>query len=155
MPRHTTEKAHLELTDCGPFWQDFCAPHSQLFAQTQTGGTKREVLAKPWGRYSSIWRQCLPPACFCWAVLNEVPWVRVGLGKSGPLGARRNGPLPTSLWNILVTFSPQQMPQRAQVSYMASHLCAHAPESSLWQQHISFLTFVPSVSTPTPRNLLS
>lgn len=46
MPKHTTEKAHLECTDCGSFWRYFCAPHSQPFAQTQRGGTKRKARAK-------------------------------------------------------------------------------------------------------------
>ena len=101
-PKHTTERAHLELTDRGSFWRDFCAPHSQLFAQTQVGGTKRKALEKPWGHYSSIWPQSLPPACFCWAVLKnegdeDRPWeFRASGGQEKWTTAL--------LWSVFVTF---------------------------------------------------
>lgn len=79
---------------------------SCLLRPKREGGTTRKALAKPLGQYSSIWPLCLPPACSCWAVLNEARWMRTGLGKSGPLGARRNGSQPTLLWSIRPCYLP-------------------------------------------------
>lgn len=80
MPKHTTEIAHLECTACGSSWRNFCVPHRKC-VQTQMGGTKRQARGKPSGQYSSIWHQCLPPACFRWAVLKNEGGL-LGWGKA-------------------------------------------------------------------------
>lgn len=84
MPKHTSEKAHLERTGRGSFWRDSCAPHSRLLAQTQTAGPE-EGASEPRGQRSSLWLRCRPPACFCWAGLRHQG------AKARPWGFRTPG----------------------------------------------------------------
>lgn len=140
-------KAHLERKDRGSFRRDFCTPHSQLLAQTQVGGTKRETLTNPSGQRSCIWLQSLPPACLCWAGLS---WNQRGLLRGGkalgikPSGKNRPHPTcsgassPPSKSNE-GSRGPNHLPQL--------HRCVPELPGWLCPQYPSFLTFVPPAPT--------
>lgn len=131
MPKHTTEKAHLERTDRGSFWRDFCAPHPQLFAQTKMGGTRKKCSRS---RRGNTWHSATVPATFLLLPDWAENW-RGGLMCGKALGIQE-------LWEKWTTAHlalehPRYLPivtntlEVSQAPHAAPHLWARAPRLSL------------------------
>lgn len=126
-------------------WRDFCAPHSQLFAQTQMGGTKRKTLTKPAGQYSAFGVSACHLLAFAglgWKQAQGPPHVRKDFGNSRPAGDMNH--CPPCLWASSLRSSSNKGPRGSRL-FTWLHTCV--PE--LWQQYPSFFTSVLPAPTCT------
>lgn len=154
MPRHTTEKARLERTDCGSFWRDFCAPHSQPFAQTQKGRDWEESTSETTRAILQHWAS-VPATCLLllgWAVKWrgwEETWGSQDLWGPGEMDSSLLC-FGASLW-----LSRSNKCLRGPRHLTGLHTWVPTLWGFLWQQFPSFLTFAPPAPAPTSRSLLS
>lgn len=135
MPKHTTKSVWLKCTDCGFFWQPFWAPHSQLFAQPQMGGTKMKMLVQPSAQHSGPWRQLQPPAACIglgWENKGALFRVRKDGENSPPMGTSSRGPEDPGLGGAVPGAFLQGCGfSRSQANHVDYHPCVFVPRPCL------------------------